>query len=151
MQNSELKEKENEIDSFIRKQLSSANTIAIIGCSGNPERTSRRIAGYLKKKRYKIIPVNPNEETVLGEHVYDTVGDIPEEITVDIVNIFRNKKYTADMVLEIVDRFKDTDQKPLIWTQLDVSSVQAKELALKNNCRYIENRCIYVDHKNLVV
>ncbi|HMB97695.1 MAG TPA: CoA-binding protein [Balneolaceae bacterium] len=150
MQNSELNQKETDIRRFIADQLSSAKTIAIIGCSANPGRTSRRIAGYLKKNDYKIIPVNPNEESILGEHVYDSIEDIPESVSVDIVDIFRNKKYTADMVREIVNRFKDNETKPLIWTQLDVSSDEAKRVAEENDFEYIENRCIYVDHKNLV-
>lgn len=150
MQNSELNEKETDISRFIAKRLSSAETIAIIGCSANPGRTSRRIAGYLKKNGFKIIPVNPNEDLILGQHVYDSVEDIPESVSVDIVDIFRNKKYTADMIREIVNRFKDNETKPLIWTQLDVSSSEAKRLAEKNGFEYIENRCIYVDHKNLV-
>lgn len=151
MQNSELNQKETGINSFITDQLSSAKTIAIIGCSADPGRTSRRIAGYLKKNGYKIIPVNPNEESILGEFVYDSVENIPESISVDIVDIFRNKKYTADMVREIVNRFKNSEIKPLIWTQLDVSSDEAKRVAEENGFEYIENRCIYVDHKNLVV
>ena len=150
MQNSELNQKVADIDAFIEDQLTSAKNIAIIGCSGNPERTSRRIAGYLKKNGYKIIPVNPNEESILGEHVYDSVEDIPESVSVDIVDIFRNKKYTADMVKEIVNRFKESEIKPLIWTQLDVSSNEAKRVAEENGFEYIENRCIYVDHKNFV-
>jgi len=133
---------------LIEEYLEKSKTIAIVGCSSNTGRTSRRIAGYLKKEGFRILPVNPNEDTILGEHVYNSVHEIPENIRVDIVNIFRNKKYTADMVQEAVERFGKSEPKPLIWTQLNVSSKEAMELARKNGFPYVKNRCIYVEHRD---
>ncbi|MGF1671607.1 MAG: CoA-binding protein [Balneolaceae bacterium] len=150
MQNTELKQNLIDTDSHLKYLLANSKTIAIIGCSSNPGRTSRRIAGYLKKSGFNIIPVNPNEDRILGEYVYNSIEDVPDNIRIDIVNIFRNKKYTAGMVKEIVNRFNNAVNKPLIWTQLDVSSTKAKEMALQNDFQYVENRCIYVDHKELV-
>ena len=135
-------------EDLIEEYLKKSKTIAVVGCSSDTNRTSRRIAGYLKKAGFRILPVNPNEDKILGEHVYNAVQEIPENIQVDIVNIFRNNKYTADMVRDAVDRFGDSESKPLIWAQLNVSSEEAMELARENGFPYIKNRCIYVEHRD---
>lgn len=130
--------------------LSSARTIAIIGCSAEANRTSFGIAKQLQKKGYRIIPVNPNYEQVLGEKCYNDVLSIPEDIQIDVAVIFRNKAFTKQMVSSIVERSKITGQKPVVWTQLDVSSPQAEELAIDNGFTYVKNHCIAVEYaKNM--
>lgn len=133
----------------IKEILTSAKTIAIVGCSSSPHRTSYRIAQYLLNKGFKIIPINPNEESTLGKNCYPSIKDIPDDIEIDIVNIFRNKRYTAEMVQEVVEWSKQTSQKPVIWTQIGVSSAEAKKLAEENGFTYIENKCIMVEHRNI--
>lgn len=96
-----------------------------------------------------MIPVNPNEERVLGEKCYPSIVDIAGEIQIDIVDIFRNKKYTKEMVEEIVSWSQATGQKPVVWTQLDVSTKEAKNLAEQNGLQYVENRCLMVEHRSL--
>ena len=133
----------------IEEILTSAKTIAIIGCSSKPHRTSFRIAEYLLNNGFKIIPINPNEDSTLGKNCYSSIGDIPGDIDIDIVNIFRNRRFTAEMVEEVVEWSKKTSQKPVIWTQIGVSSDEAKDLAEENGLEYIENKCIMVEHRNL--
>lgn len=133
----------------VREILTSAKTIAIIGCSADPGRTSYRIAQYLLNHDYEIFPVNPNEKSTLGKGCYSTISEIPEDVKIDIVNIFRNKKYTAKMVREVITWSKKTSQKPVIWTQIGVSSDEAKNLAEENGFTYIEDRCIMVEHRRL--
>ena len=94
-----------------------------------------------------MIPINPNETEVLGETCYDTISDLPDELTIDMVDIFRNKKYTEKMVSEIVKWSESTGQKPIIWTQLNVSTPEAKKLAEENGFEYIENKCLMVEHR----
>lgn len=96
-----------------------------------------------------MIPINPNETDILGETCYDTISDVPDDIIIDIVDIFRNKKYTAEMVEEIVEWSKEAGQKPVIWTQLDVSTPEAKQLAEDAGFDYVENRCLMVDHRRI--
>lgn len=130
----------------IESLLKKAKNIAIIGCSGKPYRTSCQIARYLKEAGYTIIPVHPDYKEVHGEKAYKTVYDIPEEIEIDIVDIFRNPKYTADMVDDIIKRVELTGQKPVVWTQLGVSSDEARQKAEEAGLTYIEERCIMVEH-----
>lgn len=129
--------------------LKNLKTMAIIGCSANKYRTSYHIANYLKENGVRIFPINPNYDEVLGIKCLASLDKIPEGIRIDVVDIFRNSKYTADMVREIIDWSEKTGQKPAIWTQLNVSSNEAKELAEEAGFTYIENECIMVEHERV--
>lgn len=133
----------------IEEILKNAKTIAIIGCSTDPYRTSHHIAKYLQNYGYRIIPVNPEYEEVLGEKCYPTLRDIPEDVSIDVVDIFRNSRYTAEMIDTVIDRVKLTGHKPVVWTQLGVSSQEAKEKAANAGLQYIEERCIMVEHRSV--
>lgn len=120
----------------------------MLGCSSNPYRTSFHIAQYIVEAGLQMIPINPHEESVLGEKCYDTVFDLPKDAEIDVIDIFRNKMYTEEMVREIIEWSKQTGQKPVIWTQLDVSTDAAKELAEENGFKYVENKCFMVEHRS---
>lgn len=129
--------------------FSSTQTIAVVGCSARPERTSHRIASYLKEAGFRIIPVNPNYEEVLGETCYPSLLDISDRVEIDIVNIFRNPRYTAEMVDDAVARAERTGRQPVVWTQIGVSSNEAEEKARTAGLPYVKNRCIMVEHTRL--
>lgn len=129
------------------QQLENLNTVAVIGCSSNPYRTSHHIASYLQQNGIRVLPINPHETEVLGEKSYNTMMDLPDGVDIDIVDIFRNKRYTLQMVEEIIKWSQSTGQKPLVWTQLDVSTDSARKLAEKNGLTYVENRCLMVEHR----
>lgn len=134
----------------IKNLFNQFKTIVVLGASSNPYRTSYHIAEYLQQNGYRIIPINPNEEQVLGEKCYPSVFDLPKETDADAVVIFRNKIHTAEMVKQIVKRSGEKgEKKPVIWTQLDVSSSEAKELAENEGFPYVENRCMMVEHRSL--
>ncbi|WP_022836141.1 CoA-binding protein [Salisaeta longa] len=126
--------------------LDRATTIAIVGCSARPTRTSHKIARYLQDQGYRIVPVNPAYDEVLGVPCYPRVQDIPADVSIDIVDIFRRADHTADMVRDVIERGKATDRKPVIWTQLGVSSAEAEALATEHALPYVKNRCIMVVH-----
>jgi hypothetical protein len=126
--------------------LSDARTIAVVGCSDDPTRTSYRIAQYMQERGYRIFPVNPNVASVLGETAYPDLPSIPADVTIDVVNIFRAPQHTADMVRDAVERVEATGETPVIWTQLGVSSPEARSLAAEAGLPYVRNRCIQVEH-----
>lgn len=138
------------MDRSITDVIKEAKYIAVIGCSINKYRTSNQIASYLQDAGYTIIPVHPDYEEVLGEKAYASIKDIPESISVDIVDIFRNSEYTAEMVQDVIDRVEVTGEKPLIWTQLGVSSEEARQKAEDAHLDYIEEKCLMVEHQRLV-
>lgn len=134
----------------LRTVLETADTIAVVGCSATPTRTSHKIARYLQERGYRIVPVNPNYEEVLGEPCYPDLPSVPADTEIDIVDIFRAPKHTADMVRSAIDRVEETGERPVIWTQLGVSSPEAKELAEGAGLPYVRNRCLKIEYDRLL-
>jgi len=126
--------------------LRDADTIAVVGCSGRRTRTSHQIAAYLQRHGYRIVPVNPNCEEILGEPCVPSLQDVPDDVTVDLVNIFRRPEHTADMVRDAVRYAEERGTAPVVWTQLGVSSPEAERVAADAHLPYVRNRCIKVEH-----
>lgn len=137
-------------DQSLKNKLKHTRNIVVIGCSEKKYRTSYHIAEYLHKAGYRVVPVNPNIEQTLGKKAYTSMDQLPADLEVDIVDIFRNKRYTAGMVRQVADWSEKTGQKPLIWTQLDVSTPEAREIAETAGLPYIENKCLMVEHGRLL-
>ncbi|PEN13722.1 CoA-binding protein [Longibacter salinarum] len=130
----------SDIPSILRE----ADVIAVVGLSGRPQRTSHQIAKNLQQAGYRIIPVNPNYDEVLGEPAVASLQDLPDE-SVDIINVFRAPEHTAGVVRDAIEYAGRTSRTPVIWTQLGVSSPEAESLAKDANLPYIRNRCIAVE------
>ncbi|MFP4228160.1 MAG: CoA-binding protein, partial [Salinivenus sp.] len=113
-------------------------------------RTSHKIARYLQHRGYRIVPVNPNYDEVLGEPCYPDLPSVPSDVEIDVVDIFRAPQHTADMVRSAIERMKQTGQRPVIWTQLGVSSSEAEELAAEADLPYVRNRCLKVAYDRLL-
>lgn len=133
----------------INEVLNESKTIAIVGCSANEYRTSNYIAKFLKERGYTIIPVNPAENEILGEKCYAELNKIPSETSIDVVNVFRSSEHTAGVVEEVLEWKVKTGQNPIIWTQLDVSSDEAEEIAEESQIPYVKNKCIMVEWERL--
>lgn len=129
--------------------LRSARTIAVVGCSPRGFQTSHRIAQYIQNAGFQMIPVNPNHDEILGEAAYPDLVSIPDDVEIDIVDVFRRPEFTADVVRDAADRAERTGQRPLIWTQIGVHSPEAKQLADEAGLPYVANRCLMVDHAAL--
>lgn len=137
-------------DSELKEVLTRSKNIAMIGCSPDRFRTSNYIASFLKKHGYRVIPVNPKADEIHGEKAYDSLGDIPENIPIHIVNIFRNKKHTHSEVEKVLREYRGED-RPAVWTQLGVSSKEAEMLAEQEGIPYIKDRCIMVEYERLLM
>lgn len=135
----------NKITPDLKEIFDKSKVIAIIGCSPNMYRTSNYIAKFMMEKGFTIIPVNPKEDQIFGLKCYPSLNDIPESENVDIVNVFRDSEYTLGVVEEVIEFKERTGQSPTIWTQLNVSTDKAKELASQNELPYVENKCIMVE------
>lgn len=79
----------------IRRALVNARTVAVVGCSPNPARPSHMIARYLQESGYRVIPVNPGHRQILGEKCYASLFEIPPEVRIDIVDVFRRSSEVA--------------------------------------------------------
>jgi predicted CoA-binding protein len=129
--------------------LAEADTVAVVGCSAREHRTSHKIARYLQQAGYRVVPVNPNHDEVLGEPCYADLQHVPEDTRIDVVNVFRRREHTADMVRDALGRAEQTGTTPAVWTQLGVSSDEAGALAEEGGLPYVKNRCIMVEHGRL--
>jgi predicted CoA-binding protein len=123
--------------------LQSAKTIAIIGLSDNPKRPSYDVASYLQSQGYRIIPVNPNVNEILGEKSYPDILSIPKEIQLDIIDIFRKSELVTPHVEEAIKR---GDAK-MIWMQEGVINEHAATLARNAGIEVMMNFCLMKTHK----
>lgn len=127
----------------IKEILQKSRTIAVVGCSRDPEKDAYKVPKYLKEHGYKIIPVNPFAEEILGEKVYKTLSGIKEPI--DIVDIFRPSEECLDIVKEAIKM-----NLKVIWMQLGIKNEEAAKLAEKKGIKVIMDRCIMIEHKHLM-
>ena len=123
--------------------MEGGETIAIVGCSPNPERTSHQIAAQMQTHGYRIIPVHPSGGTILGEKVYAQLTDISEKI--DIVDVFRRSEHTPEIAHAAVAVGART-----LWLQQGVVSQEAFDTATSNGLMCIMDACIAVWHRMLV-
>jgi len=129
----------------IKAILEETKTIAIIGCSPKSEKDSNKVAVYLKEHGYTIIPVYPKEDIILGEKVYRSLSDIPSEIQVDMVDIFRKPGVIGNVVDEALVR---GDVK-YIWTQLGLVNNEAATKAKDAGLKVVQSHCTKVEHNAL--
>ena len=132
-------------DEDIKKILSNFRTVAVVGISPKEDRPSNIVASYLQSKGYRIIPVRPDGEEILGEKVYRRLSDIPEEIGVEVVDIFRKSEDVPPIVDEAVQR-----KAKVVWMQEGVIHKEAGTKAEKAGLRVVMNRCIKKEHQRLM-
>ena len=128
----------NESDR-ITELLKSAKTIAVVGLSDRPNRTSYGVSQYMQSQGYRIIPVNPAITESLGEKSYPTLSDVPEKI--DIVNVFRRSEFVPEVVEEAIRL-----GVPAIWMQEGVVHEEAAEKARVAGIIVVMDRCILKEH-----
>ena len=119
-----------------------AETVAVVGLSNDPEKYSHEVGSYLKEQGYRIIPVNPTEEEVIGERAYDTVDQIPERI--DVVDVFLPPEKT----IEIAEDAVRAEAKAL-WLQEGIENAEARRIAEEGGLAYVEDRCMRKTHESL--
>jgi xylulose-5-phosphate/fructose-6-phosphate phosphoketolase len=125
--------------------LKNARTIAFIGLSDNPDRHSHIVAKYFQKKGYRIIPVNPKLKEVLGEKSYKSLTDIPKDIHIDIVDIFRKPKEVIPHMQEIVER----GNIRTVWLADGVNTHEAEDFAADYGLSMVTNYCILDAYKDI--
>ncbi|MBP7770101.1 MAG: CoA-binding protein [Aliarcobacter sp.] len=133
----------NSNDKEIINIFNNTKVIAIAGLSPDSSKASNMVAAYLQKAGFKIVPVYPKEDTILGEKVYRTVSEIPFKI--DMVNIFRKPDAIAAIVDEVIAR-KDVDT---VWTQLGLVNNEAALKAKEAGLKVVQNKCTKIEHRNL--
>jgi len=131
----------------IKSILEKHKTVAVVGLSKDPAKDSNRVAKYLKKKGYRIIPINPFADAILGEKCYKTLLDVPE--TVEIVDIFRPAKDVPPIVDQAIELKKRLGNPHVIWMQLGIVNEEAAKRARDAGLTVIMDRCMMVEYKRL--
>ena len=135
---------ENPPDEEMRRLLTAARTIAVVGASSRPDRPSHGIFGRLLAAGYRVIPVNPNESVVQGQKAYASLRDIPE--AVDIVDVFRRPEHTPQLADEAV-----AIGAKVLWLQSGIWNEEAAERARAGGLVVVMDECIGVAHSRLRV
>jgi len=132
-----------ELSNETKKELLlSSKIIAVVGLSPKIDKPSNRVAQYLIENGFRVIPVNPQHEEILGEKSYKSLSDIPYRI--DVVDIFMRPENVVPIVEEAVKL------KPkAIWLQLGIINDEAKAIAEKNKIDFVQNLCIKIEHARL--
>lgn len=115
-------------------------TIAVIGLSSNPDKPSHYVPAYMQQHGYRILPVNPQVESVLGERSYASLADLPTKP--DVVNVFRLPRF----IPEIVTQMLDLGLKNL-WVQQGIVNLEAASMAEAGGIWVVMDRCIMVEHR----
>lgn len=134
---------ENPSRDEIKELLRSAGNIAVVGLSDKPDRTSYMVSQAMQSRGYRIIPVNPRADEILGEKCYAKLADIPEPV--DIVNVFRRSEYCAEVAKEAAEI-----KANVLWLQLGVVSDEAAQIGAEHGMTIIMDRCIKVEDSILL-
>ena len=131
-------------DRELRALLGDARTIAVVGLSSRTDRPSHRVASYLQSKGYRIIPVNPNEAEVLGEPAYPSLRDLPPDVKVDVVDVFRRASETPDVARDAV-----AIGATALWLQEGIVNDEAYRIAADAGLDVVMGVCIMQENERL--
>ncbi|MEE9274146.1 MAG: CoA-binding protein [bacterium] len=135
----------NPTEDRLAALLSRARTIAVVGLSDLPHRTSHRIASYLQAAGYRIVPVNPRVREVLGERAYPRLAEVEE--AVDIVDVFRRR----EAIPSLAEEFLEMPERPAaFWMQKGLSEGESARRLEASRVEVVQNMCIKTAHRRLM-
>ena len=132
----------NDHDQRMRDILTSANTIASVGLSSSDEKESYWIVAYLMQQGYKIFPVNPKADEILGVKVYRSLSDIPDQV--DVVQVFRKPEDVPPVVEEAIKI-----GAKVVWMQEGIVNEEAAQKAKDAGLHVVMDTCMRATHKRL--
>ena len=131
----------------INSILESYRTVAVVGLSRDPDKPSYRVAQYLQSVGYRIIPVNPFVDEILGEKSYKSLLDVPEAI--EVVDIFRPAEAVPPIVEEAIQLKSRVGHPKVVWMQLGIVNEEAARQAKAAGFKVVMDRCMMMEHKHL--
>lgn len=132
----------DETDAVVEKILRQYDTITVVGASRSAEKAAHYVPAHMQEHGWRIIPVNPSAEAILGEPVFRTLADIPEQV--GLVDVFRPSAQTADVARQAVAAGASA-----LWLQLHIVSAEARRIAEDAGLLYVEDRCLIVEQGRL--
>jgi predicted CoA-binding protein len=126
------------------REILQQDTIAVVGCSTSEGKAAHDIPRYMLDHGYDVIPVNPFADEIFGRTAYDSLADVPDDI--DIVDVFRPGEEAPGIADEAVDR----EEVDTVWLQLGITSDEAGETVESAGKRFVQDRCLKVEHQRLL-
>jgi len=134
---------QNPDDTTLTNILRQAKTIAVVGCSPKPDRTSHQITAFLIAQGYEVFPIHPKADVILGRKVYASLADVP--VAIDIVDVFRKPEFTPEIAKQAVAIHAKT-----LWLQQGIYHEQAYAIATSHGVNCVMDLCIAVMHRLLL-
>ena len=135
----------NSSSEEIKNIFKSVKTIAVVGLSPDSSKDSNHVAAYLQQAGYKIIPIYPKDELILGEQSYPSLADVPANIQIDMVDIFRK----PEALDAIADACIARGGIKVFWAQKGIVNNAAAERARAAGMTVVQNKCTMVEHRML--
>lgn len=132
-------------DEDLAALLRKVKTVAVVGLSPHPDRDSHRVAAYLQRAGYRILPIHPASASILGEPSYPSLAAIPSDVRVDLVDVFRRPDALPGVVEDAI-----LLGPPALWFQFGVTHPEAEAAALAAGMDLVVDRCIMVEHRRLL-
>lgn len=135
----------------MRGILTKYRTVAVVGLSRDPSKDSYRVSEYLKNHGFRIIPVNPTADEILGEKSYKSLLDTPAEMqkTLEVIDIFRPSAEVMPIVEQAIQLKKKYGVPYVVWMQLGIINEQAAEKARKAGLMVVMDKCMMQQHKRI--
>ena len=131
-----------QTDAVVEQILRTYDVITVVGASNATDKPAHYVPAHMQEHGWRIIPVNPAADEILGEPVYRTVADIPEQV--GLVDVFRPSAQTPDIARQAVAAGASA-----LWLQLHIASEEARRIAEEAGLLYVEDRCLIVEQRRL--
>ena len=129
-------------DEVVGRILRTYGTITVVGASNAPAKPAHYVPAHMQRHGWRIIPVNPEADLILGERVYRTLADVPEQI--GLVDVFRPSAATPEVARQAVEVGATA-----LWLQLGIMSEEARSIAESAGLLYVEDRCLIIEQRRL--
>jgi uncharacterized protein len=131
-----------DTDAIVELILTSYDTITVVGASADDAKAAHTVPAHMQRNGWRIVPVNPHADQILGEPVYRTLADVPEQV--GLVDVFRPSDQTAEIARQAV-----AAGATALWLQLGIASQQARSIAEAAGLLYVEDRCLVIEQRRL--
>jgi uncharacterized protein len=131
-----------DTDDLVEQILRTYRTITVVGASNTASKAAHSVPAHMQQHGWRIIPVNPHAEEILGQPVYRSLADVPEQV--GLVDVFRPSLQTPDVARQAVAAGAGA-----LWLQLGISSMEARSIAESAGMLYVEDRCLIIEQRRL--
>jgi predicted CoA-binding protein len=131
-----------DTDAIVERIVTSYQAITVVGASAAPAKAAHYVPAHMQRHGWRIIPVNPHADEILGERVYRTLADVPEQV--GLVDLFRPSVQTPDFARQAV-----AAGAIALWLQLGIASAEARAIAEDAGLLYVEDRCLIIEQRRL--